>query len=230
MHTESRGLKRSRYVDAARQILERDGLDALTMQALANEVGAAVGTIYGYFPSKGALVVELQMQAVSTIISAWRNASTVWSGALSQRGLTGPELALAEVVSFGEFFLAIQEDFALEFDLNRTHLEEGRDVFETVDLTAIRPSASELVEGPAERDRSRHPGRRAAGGPIGDPRPRADAAAGPVRHLAAGGASTRHLGDAGARAQPTDGAGPRAGLGCRRGGARPSHPRWCARS
>ncbi len=149
MHTDPRALKRNRYLDAARQILERDGLDALTMQALANEVGAAVGTMYGYFPSKGALVAELQMQAISTIIGAWRDARRVWSGALADRGLSGAEVALAEVVAFGEFFLAIQVDYSIEFDLNRSHLDEGRELFETVDLTVFRPSASELVEGPA---------------------------------------------------------------------------------
>ncbi len=150
MHTDSRAAKRTRYVDAARQILERDGLDALTMQALANEVGAAVGTIYGYFPSKGALVAELQMQAITTIIGAWRDAREVWTDALRGRGLTGTDVALAEVVAFGEFFVAIQVDYSLEFDLNRTHLDEGRELFETVDLTVTRPSAAELVEGPAD--------------------------------------------------------------------------------
>jgi AcrR family transcriptional regulator len=149
MQTESRAVKRARYIEAARQILERNGLDALTMQALANEVGAAVGTIYGYFPSKSALVAELQLQAIGTIIEAWHDARSVWTEALRDR-LTHAELALAEVVAFGEFFLAIQVDYALEFDLNRTHLDDGRELFETVDFSVIRPSVSELVEGPVE--------------------------------------------------------------------------------
>jgi AcrR family transcriptional regulator len=149
MDTDTRALKRTRYLEAARRILERDGLDALTMQALANEVGAAVGTIYGYFPSKGSLVAELQMAAVSTIVDAWIDASKVWGGAMRARGLTEHEVALAEVIAFGEFFLAIQVDFALEFDLNRGHLDEGRELFESVDLTAMRPSARGMVDGPA---------------------------------------------------------------------------------
>jgi AcrR family transcriptional regulator len=149
MDTDTRALKRTRYLDAARRILERDGLDALTMQALANEVGAAVGTIYGYFPSKGSLVAELQMAAVRTVIDAWGAARSVWGRAMVERGLTANEVALAELIAFGEFFLAIQVDFALEFDLNRTYLDEGRELFDAVDLSTVRPSARELVEGPA---------------------------------------------------------------------------------
>jgi len=150
MHSDSRAIKRTRYLDAARQILQRDGLDALTMQALANQVGAAVGTMYGYFPSKGALVTELQKQAITTIIGAWRDARAVWTAALDDRGLTHPDIVLAEVVAFGEFFLAIQVDYSLEFDLNRAHLDDRNELFESVDLNVVRPTAADLVQGPAE--------------------------------------------------------------------------------
>jgi AcrR family transcriptional regulator len=43
----------------ARRILERDGVDALTMRALAAEAGTAVGLPYKVFANRGEIVAEL---------------------------------------------------------------------------------------------------------------------------------------------------------------------------
>jgi AcrR family transcriptional regulator len=45
--------------DAARTILERDGLAGLSMRTLAKDAGVAPGTLYTYFPSKEALYADL---------------------------------------------------------------------------------------------------------------------------------------------------------------------------
>ncbi|MGH9275717.1 MAG: helix-turn-helix domain-containing protein, partial [Acidimicrobiales bacterium] len=59
------------YLRTALQIATADGLHALTMQRLADEVDAAVGTVYTYFPSKGALVAEVQREAVDRLTSSY---------------------------------------------------------------------------------------------------------------------------------------------------------------
>lgn len=41
-----------------REIVARDGLNALNIRALAKELGCSVGIIYYYFPSKDELIVE----------------------------------------------------------------------------------------------------------------------------------------------------------------------------
>src|SRR2546429_4120091 len=46
-------------LDAAEQIVDRDGLHALSMPALARELGSGVTSIYWYFRSKDELVVAL---------------------------------------------------------------------------------------------------------------------------------------------------------------------------
>ena len=51
-------------------IVEKDGLDALTIQRLAREMDWAVGAVYRYFPSKNALVEALETQAVNGIREA----------------------------------------------------------------------------------------------------------------------------------------------------------------
>lgn len=47
---------RAQLVDHALRIAQGDGLDAVTVRRLADEAGVAVGTLYGYFPTKQALV------------------------------------------------------------------------------------------------------------------------------------------------------------------------------
>ncbi|MEV0582797.1 helix-turn-helix domain-containing protein [Nonomuraea sp. NPDC050310] len=53
------GLDRETVLAAARDLLARDGLDALTMRALADRLGVRPNTLYSHVPSKTALVDEL---------------------------------------------------------------------------------------------------------------------------------------------------------------------------
>jgi AcrR family transcriptional regulator len=54
-------------LDAAVALLDRHGPEGLTMPALAQEVGAAVGALYRWFPSKEALLVALQLRAIDEL-------------------------------------------------------------------------------------------------------------------------------------------------------------------
>lgn len=56
-----------RIIEAAMQALARGGLDALTMQHLAGELGFAVGALYRYFPSKDAILVAVQLRLVDSL-------------------------------------------------------------------------------------------------------------------------------------------------------------------
>ena len=70
----NRQRKRQEYIDTAIRIVLNGGLEALTMQALAREMGAAVGTAYTYFASKSALVAELQVLAIGRLTSTYADA------------------------------------------------------------------------------------------------------------------------------------------------------------
>ena len=52
---------------SARRIITADGLAALTMQRVADDVGCAVGSLYRYFSSKDALIAELQRDAIERL-------------------------------------------------------------------------------------------------------------------------------------------------------------------
>lgn len=51
--------RRASLLDAAAALLERSGFEAVNTNAIAEEAGTAVGTVYHYFPDKPALLAAL---------------------------------------------------------------------------------------------------------------------------------------------------------------------------
>lgn len=58
-------LSRAAVARAALELLDRDGLDALSMRRLADELGVGTMTLYGYFRNKGELLDAVVDSAVS---------------------------------------------------------------------------------------------------------------------------------------------------------------------
>lgn len=52
-------------VDAARDILTKQGVDAVTTRRVAERAGVAVGTLYQYFPNRDAILLQLAYQIMS---------------------------------------------------------------------------------------------------------------------------------------------------------------------
>lgn len=148
MLKERRERRRSRYLDAAIGIVVRDGLDALTMQAIASEVGAAVGTIYGYFPSKSALLVELQMMAIERITVAWTGIEPRWRAEFEARGATPDEVAVGMAAMFGEFFLEIARVLPQEFRLQQLQLAQTHELFDPDEVDRLLPAAIGMFQVP----------------------------------------------------------------------------------
>lgn len=120
----SRDKKRQRFIAAAGRIIDRDGLAGVTMQAVADELDCAVGTIYTYFPSKAALLTALQQQAVDTLGASYRTARAGWDGYLDAEELERSTGLLVQLVAFGGFVTAASVVFADEFHLQRLFLVE----------------------------------------------------------------------------------------------------------
>ncbi len=56
------------FVDAAMSIVDEQGLEGLTIKAVATHLDCAVGAIYRYFPGKGALLVAMQRRAIDDLL------------------------------------------------------------------------------------------------------------------------------------------------------------------
>ena len=138
-----------RFLDAAGRIIDRDGLDGVTMQAVADELDCAVGTIYTYFPSKAALLAALQQRGgrhaaglatappatSGTPTSRPRRSTTTWSTSCS-------------CVAFGAFFIAASVVFADEFHLQRLLLTEPVTADEPDETRQALPVLQRLFEEP----------------------------------------------------------------------------------
>ena len=61
---ERRRERRSAVLDAAMSIIETDGASAVTIAAVAQRIGASVGGMYRYFPTKHAIFAALQLRAI----------------------------------------------------------------------------------------------------------------------------------------------------------------------
>lgn len=60
LRAERAAVTRRRIADAARRLFSRDGYGATTLQAIADEAGVAVQTVYAVFGSKAGILRELR--------------------------------------------------------------------------------------------------------------------------------------------------------------------------
>ena len=94
-----RALASAEVVQAAIALADREGLAALTMQAVAKEVGFTAMALYRYFPSKDALIDAIVDAAMGTPPARkgpkghWREETAQWARAKRQMLMSRPWLA-----------------------------------------------------------------------------------------------------------------------------------------
>lgn len=66
------GHKRRAILEAARRVMARDDLDGMKMRTIAREADYTPGALYGYYPSKDHLCVDLSAQALGLAARAIR--------------------------------------------------------------------------------------------------------------------------------------------------------------
>ena len=144
----TRDKKRRRFLDAAGRIIDRDGLGGVTMQAVADELDCAIGTIYTYFPSKAALLAALQQQAVDTLRASYLTARHGWDGFLDAEKIDDDLAHLVQLEAFGGFFIAASVVFADEFHLQRLLMSEPVTFDELDETRRALPVLHRLFEEP----------------------------------------------------------------------------------
>lgn len=137
------------YLQAALQIATSEGLQALTMQRLAAELDAAVGTVYTYFPSKGALVAEVQREAVERITGSYLLLRPVVEAQVAD---LHPRVAsLAHLVGFARFFTDSVETLPLEQRLLQQLVRDADQSVPTDEGARVLPTVLRLLELARER-------------------------------------------------------------------------------
>lgn len=137
------------YLRTALRIATEDGLAALTMQRLAEEVDAAVGTVYTYFPSKGALVAEVQREAVDRLTSSYLLLRPVIEERVAD---ADPSMAgLAHLVGFARFCIQSVDTLPLEQRLLQQLMYDADQMVPTEEGGRVLPTVLRLLDLARER-------------------------------------------------------------------------------
>lgn len=136
-------------VARALSIVREEGVEALTLSRLAASFEVTAASLYRYFPSKDALVAELQRSVIAWLAEATRKSVGRAREAADSAGLAG-DASLLDVVITAFSFEAFARRSPVEFGLVSMHLStpefalsdrEAARVFETA-----WQSLSELAE------------------------------------------------------------------------------------
>lgn len=130
---------------AASEIVSSQGLDGLTMQAVADRVDCAVGTIYTYFDSKSSLLTALQIAAIETLGQSFARSRQLWDSEIVDAGLDEPTAALARLVAFGHLFTTAPLMHPREFELLQVLLSTARRETSDEDAMRVVPHALMLI-------------------------------------------------------------------------------------
>jgi len=143
----SRADRREAFLEAARQLIEEHGIEALTVKAVAERLDAAVGTLYTCFPSKGALIAALQVEAIERLGAAYARAADDLESDLTARDADVDTAALARLVAFGRSLIAVAEVLPEEFRLQQ-RLLNGQAGYDDRDLALVVPVAFDVLARP----------------------------------------------------------------------------------
>jgi AcrR family transcriptional regulator len=125
------------------RIVGTDGLDGLTMArlALADELDCAVGTVYTYFPSKGALVAAVQREAIEKVGASYLVIRSDTDRLIDERGPGPVVAALTRAVGMGRFWSAAPDTFPEEAHLLQLLMSDRREVLGPEEGATNLPSA-----------------------------------------------------------------------------------------
>jgi len=106
------------FLSAGLRIVTEEGVDALTMSRLANELDTAVGSVYRYYASKDELVAAIQANAIDKLHRSHdRSVEPVAAAVAEQLGDPGEPPELVRLVALGRWFCAAAEAYPEEIRL-----------------------------------------------------------------------------------------------------------------
>jgi AcrR family transcriptional regulator len=137
------------YLRTALRIATDDGLEALTMQRLALEVDAAIGTVYTYFPSKGALLAEVQREAIDRLYASYM---LLRADVDTRVADADPAVAsTTHIVAFARFWIDSMDTFPQEQHLLQQLMSDSRRAVPDDELNRVLPAILRLFDLARER-------------------------------------------------------------------------------
>ncbi len=133
------------FVDAAKGIVALDGFEGLTMSRLANELDTVVSAVYRYFPSKGALLAEIQKEALERLTMSLTTIAATNDQSSAFRELNEEQASLVRLVLFGRWFCATSESYPEELRLLQMIMSQRESVLDPEGGARIFPLAMGLL-------------------------------------------------------------------------------------
>jgi AcrR family transcriptional regulator len=140
----NRAARNRQITEAASAILAEGGIDALTMQEVADRVDCAVGTIYTYFNSKSALLAALQSNAIRVLADSHEAAASSWEEHFEATATDASTAAVARLFAITELLLSWPELQPREFDFLQILITSQQKVIDTADAMSVAPQALTL--------------------------------------------------------------------------------------
>jgi AcrR family transcriptional regulator len=137
-----RDRSREEILDAARQVLLRNGVGAMTLDAVAKEVGVSKTALYYYYPSKDALLFEL-------MFGVWRTHAQLVHDAV-ELAKDGPGALGALIRESVKTFAPRLDDFRLAF-LHGQIASPDAVHFDAEHFARIRPLNDLILAGAAKK-------------------------------------------------------------------------------
>ena len=147
--SRKRAARRDHLLDLAAELVERHGVDGLTMTALAEAADYATASLYTYFDSRSALLAALQQRALRTLGEVAETELAAWEVELAAADAppTAPVAALARLWAFSDLFLAAPERHQREFRLQQ-ELLVNPSAQDTEDAATVLPVALLVLDVP----------------------------------------------------------------------------------
>jgi AcrR family transcriptional regulator len=141
----NRARRSAEFLDVALRIVAEEGLDALTMARLADEVDTAIGAVYRYFPSKGDLIAAIQADAIDQLQRSHDASVAPVVAALGATPRSEPE-AFVRLVVVGRWFCAAAAAYPQQVRLLQLVSSREASSLTAEAATALLPPTLALVE------------------------------------------------------------------------------------
>lgn len=132
-------------LDASMQILAREGLNGLTIQRLADELDYTPGAFYRYFPSKDAILVELQRRTLGELHDAFK---ALWErcGVLVEERGVGERLAsLLPILATARLYRELPVLKPTHFGLIQLAVGEPNQIVQDDEIGPLVPTVMALL-------------------------------------------------------------------------------------
>jgi AcrR family transcriptional regulator len=134
-----------RFVDAAKRIVADEGFEALTMQRLSDDLDMAVSAVYRYFPSKGALIRQVQLEAIEQLARSLGEARARLDRWSAGAGLTDDDVVLVRLVLIGRWLCAASATYPEDLRLLQMIMSQRSSALDPDGGWKVLPVAMDLV-------------------------------------------------------------------------------------